>query len=88
NKLSQAPVSNYPNILNSILPSVDINMSISNILKLAIKSKELYSYDIKQLEFPLRDYRDEGQLEKNKTFVVKWNKEANIEGLQSFIYEK
>lgn len=88
NKLSQAPVSNYPNILNSILPYVDINMSISKILKLAIKSKELYSYDIKQLEFPLRDYRDEGQLEKNKTFVVKWNKEANIEGLQSFIYEK
>lgn len=88
NRLSEAPVSNYPNILNSILPYVDINMSISKILKLAIKSKELYSYDIKQLEFPLREYRTEGQLEESKAFVVKWNKEENIKGLQSFIYEK
>lgn len=88
NRLSEAPVSNYPNILNSILPYVDINMSISKILKLAIKSKELYSYDIKQLEFPIKEYRTEGQLEESKAFVVKWNKEENIKGLQSFIYEK
>lgn len=87
-RLSEAPVSTYPSIINSVLPYVDINMSISKILKIATKSKELYNYDIKQMEFPLRDYRDEGRLEKNKAFIVKWDKLANIKGLQYFIYEK
>ena len=27
--------------------------------RVAIKSKKLYNYDIKQLEFPLKDYRYE-----------------------------
>ena len=88
NKLSNMPVSSYPSIVNSILPYVDINMSIPKIIELAIKSKELYNYDIKQLEFPLKDYRYEAKLAKNNSFVVKWDKVENIKELQNFIYEK
>ena len=88
NKLSNMPVSSYPSIVNSILPYVDINMSIPKIIELAIKSKELYNYDIKQLEFPLKDYRYEAKLAKNNSFVVKWDKVENINELQYFIYEK
>ena len=88
NKLSNMPVSSYPSIINSILPYVDINMSIPKIIELAIKSKELYNYDIKQLEFPLKDYRYEAKLAKNNSFVVKWDKVENINELQYFIYEK
>ncbi len=87
-KLSDAPISSYPSIINSLLPYVDINMSLPKILKLAVQAKDLYNYDIKQLEFPLKDYRREGQLEETKAFVVKWNKLENIKGLQRFIYEK
>lgn len=88
NKLSNMPVSSYPSIINSILPYVDINMSIPKMIELAIKSKELYNYDIKQLEFPLKDYRCEAKLAKNNSFVVKWDKVENIKELQNFIYEK
>ena len=88
NKLSNMPVSSYPSIINSILPYVDINMSIPKMIELAIKSKKLYNYDIKQLEFPLKDYRYEAKLAKNNSFVVKWDKVENINELQYFIYEK
>ena len=88
NKLSNMPVSSYPSIVNSILPYVDINMSIPKIIELAIKSKELYNYDIKQLEFPLKDYRYEAKLARNNSFVIKWDKVENIKELQNFIYEK
>ena len=82
------PVSSYPSIINSILPYVDINMSIPKMIELAIKSKELYNYDIKQLEFPLKDYRYEAKLARNNSFVIKWDKVENIKELQNFIYEK
>ena len=88
NKLSNMPVSSYPSIINSILPYVDINMSIPKMIELAIKSKELYNYDIKQLEFPLKDYRYEAKLARNNSFVIKWDKVENIKELQNFIYEK
>ena len=88
NKLSNMPVSSYPSIVNSILPYVDINMSIPKMIELAIKSKKLYNYDIKQLEFPLKDYRYEAKLARNNSFVIKWDKVENIKELQNFIYEK
>lgn len=87
-KLSEAPISSYPNLINSVASHVDVNMSVSKILKLAVKSRELYNYDIKQLEFPLRQHREEGQIEATSAFIVKWDKVENIKELQNFIYEK
>ncbi|MGL5719117.1 MAG: LCP family protein [Paraclostridium sp.] len=87
-KLYDVHITEYPKIINGIMPYIDINMPISRILKLATKSKELYNYDIKQLEFPLDEYRKEAVLEETQAFIVKWNKIENIIKLQEFIYEK
>ena len=46
----------------------------------------LASYDISQLEFPISEYREEGRIGEKGTYVVKWDKNKNIELLHQFIY--
>jgi len=85
-KLSDISISKYPQIAKSILRHVKVNISFDKIINLAFISHELASYDINQLEFPVSKYRKEGNIGENGTYVVKWDKNKNIELLHEFIY--
>ena len=84
--LSNTPITKYASIVKTLVKYVDINISFSKIMKLALISHELASYDIKQLQFPNEKYREEAKLKENKMFVVKWDKKENIKLLHEFIY--
>ncbi|MEG1311493.1 MAG: LCP family protein [Romboutsia sp.] len=85
-QLSNTSISKYPSIITSVLNYVKVNISLDKIMRLAFSAHELASYDIKQLEFPLEDYREEGRLNKDGMYVVKWNLDKNLEVLHNFIY--
>ncbi|WP_270646367.1 LCP family protein [Paeniclostridium hominis] len=85
-KLVELPITNYPKVIKKILPYVDVNISMSKLINLAITSKEIYNYELKQMEFPLEDYRESGRLAKDNSFVVKWNKTENLKKLNDFVY--
>lgn len=85
-KLSNTSITKYPKVIKSVLNHVDVNISIDKIMRLAFSSHELASYDIKQLEFPLENYREEGRLNEDGMYVVKWNIDKNLEVLHNFIY--
>jgi polyisoprenyl-teichoic acid--peptidoglycan teichoic acid transferase len=88
NKLVELPVSSYPKVIQKILPYVDVNISIPKMIRLAITSKELYNYELKQMEFPVLEYRESARLEKDNSFVVRWNKTENLKKLSNFVYNE
>ena len=88
NKLVELPISSYPNVIKQIMPYIDVNLPISKLVKIAITSKELYNYEIEQMEFPISKYRESGKLKKDNSFVVKWDKIENLKILKNFIYNK
>ena len=85
-KLSDVSISKYPQIAKSILRHIKVNIAFNKIIDLAFRAYELASYDISQLEFPISEYREEGRIGEKGTYVVKWDKNKNIELLHQFIY--
>ena len=84
-KLSKVSVFKYPELI-ILLKHVRVNISPDKILDLAIISRDLTNYKIKQLEFPINEYREDGRLECNSQYVIKWRKEENLKLLHDFIY--
>jgi len=87
-KLSNTPITEYPAIIKNIVKNVDVNISLDKITKLAFLSHELGSYEIKQLQFPLKQYREEDRINGDGMYVVKWKEEENLKVLHEFIYGK
>lgn len=85
-KLSDVSISKYLQIAKSILRHIKVNIAFNKIIDLAFIAHELASYDISQLEFPISEYREEGRICEKGTYVVKWDKNKNIELLHQFIY--
>lgn len=85
-KLSDVSISKYPQIAKCILRHIKVNIAFNKIIDLAFIAHELASYDISQLEFPISEYREEGRIGEKGTYVVKWDKNKNIELLHQFIY--
>lgn len=85
-KLSDVSISKYLQIAKSILRHIKVNIAFNKIIDLAFIAHELASYDISQLEFPISEYREEGIIGEKGTYVVKWDKNKNIELLHQFIY--
>ncbi len=86
NKLSNTSITNYIPIVKTVLNYVDVNISLDKIMRLAFSAHEMARYDIKQMEFPLADYREESRLHGDGMYVVKWNIDKNLEVLHNFIY--
>ena len=86
NKLSSTSVTKYPEVMNSILPYVNTNIKPTEIVKLAFTSYKIGLSDIKELEFPVEEYRTGGKLG-NKGWVIQWNKEKNLNILHDFIFK-
>lgn len=87
-ELSNTSITNYPKIMKNVLRHVQVNISLDKLMNLAFSAHELASYDIKQMQFPLEQYREEGQINGDGMYVVKWKEEENLKVLHQFIYEK
>lgn len=85
-KLSKVSVFKYPELIKILLKHIRVNISPDKILDLAIISRDLTNYKIKQLEFPINEYREDGRLKCNSQYVIKWRKEENLKLLHDFIY--
>lgn len=85
-KLSKISILKYPELVKILLKHVKVNISTEKILDLALISRSLTNYKIKQLEFPIDEYRYDGRLKRNSQYVIKWEKEENIKLLHEFIY--
>lgn len=85
-KLSKVSVFKYPQLIKILLKYVSVNISPDKILDLAIISRNLTNYQIKQLEFPVNEYREDGRLKHNSQYVIRWEKEKNIKLLHDFVY--
>lgn len=85
-KLSKVSVFKYPELIKILLKHVKVNISPDKILDLAMISRDLTNYKIKQLEFPINEYREDGRLKRNSQYVIKWRKEENLKLLHDFIY--
>lgn len=86
NKLSKISIVKYPQLIKILLRYVDVNISSDKILDLAIISSNLTNYKIKQLQFPVAEYRQDGRLKKNSQYIIKWDKSENLKILHEFIY--
>jgi len=73
NKLVELPISSYHKVIKEMMPYVGVDISISKLLTIAMISKELYNYEVDQMEFPGAEYREYVTLKKDNSFVVKWH---------------
>ena len=85
-KLSKVSIFKYPKLISILLKYVKVNISYDKILELSIISRNLTSYKIKQLEFPVDNFREDGTLKNNCQYIIVWKKEENIRLLHEFIY--
>ena len=89
-KLSQTSITKYPQLVKDVLTHVKVNISPSEIMKLALTAYKIGSYDMKQLQFPLSQYRSDGKVKfkEGEIMVIKWDKAKNINKLHNFIYKE
>lgn len=85
-KASSAPVSKYPELMDSILPYVKTNFSPSQMLNLGFTVYKIGNFDINQLQFPILEHSTGGNVG-NSGWVLQWDKDENLQILHDFIYE-
>lgn len=86
NKLASNP-GNLMEIGNTILGYTKTNIPPMEIFKLANKVIKMNFNEFPQLEFPLDGHRDGKILNKEKGWVILWDKEYNNEQLKKFIFD-
>jgi len=85
-KVSSAPLTKYPDIMNSVLPYVKTSFSPSEMLNLGFTAYKIGNFDIKQLQFPVLEHSTGGKVG-NSGWVLQWDKYENLQILHDFIYE-
>lgn len=86
NKLSSNP-GDLMEIGNTILGYTKTNIPPMEIFKLANKVIKMNFTEFPQLEFPFEGHRDGKILNKEKGWVILWDKEYNNEQLKKFIFD-
>lgn len=86
NKLAKLSSGDLMELGNTILGYTKTNIPPMEIFKLATNVLKMNSTNFAQLEFPLEGHRDGKILNKEKGWVILWDKEYNNEQLHKFIY--
>lgn len=84
-KIKSSGASQYPNIVNQILPYVETSMSSSEILNLGLSMISSGLSNLEQQEFPLENYR-KGQIINNVWYWV-FDETATKEHVRKYIFE-
>ncbi|HSQ33392.1 MAG TPA: hypothetical protein VLM81_00645 [Peptostreptococcaceae bacterium] len=89
-KISQTSITNYPLLIKDVLNHIKVNISPGEIMKLALIAHKMGSYDMKQFQFPLAEYRSDARVKfkDNDILVIKWDKVKNLNKLHNFIYKE
>lgn len=87
NKLAKLSSGDLMELGNTILGYTKTNIPPMEIFKLATKVLKMNSTNFAQLEFPLEGHRDGKILNKEKGWIILWDKKYNNEQLHNFIYD-
>ncbi len=84
-KIEATPITQWPNLLNEILPLVETNMDKSEILSLGNKVMKVGNTEIEQERFPLD--KDCNGTMINGVYYLQFNEEATVASLHDYIFE-
>ncbi|HSQ87553.1 LCP family protein [Romboutsia sp.] len=87
NKLADSFSSDFIDVGNNILAYTKTNMSPIEIFGLAKKVIKINDSDFDQMEFPLEGHRNGHIINKQKGWVIEWEKDYNKEQLNKFIFD-
>ena len=84
-KIKQTSVTEWPSLLNEILPLVETNMGTSEILGLGNSIMKMGNVQVEQERFPL-DEDSEGTMI-DGVYYLQFNEEATVASLHDYIFE-
>lgn len=83
-KLSQVPISSYPQILSEVLPYLKTSMSSTEILSLSSKATSVISNGLIQSRFPKDDYSEGSMID--GIYYLTFNIEDTKKQIMDYIY--
>lgn len=85
-EFAQKGVETYKKCAEIILNNTKTNISPIEMMNLAYTVLKINDKDIDQFQFPLEEYRNGHIINKQKGWVLEWDKEPNLEALHKFIF--
>ena len=85
NGFKSLPITKYPELVNSVLPYIKTNMRPTRIMSLATTALSIGDLNIKQLEFPMREYST-GGIYGNAGWVWRYDEDKCLPILHDFIF--
>ena len=85
-EFAQKGVETYKKCAEIILNNTKTNISPIEMMNLAYTVLNINDKDIEQFQFPLEEYRNGHIINKQKGWVLEWDKEPNLEAWHKFIF--
>ena len=85
-EFAQKGVETYKKCADIILNNTKTNISPIEMMILAYTVLKINDKDIDQFQFPLEEYRNGHIINKQKGWVLEWDKEPNLEAWHKFIF--
>ena len=85
-EFAQKGVETYKKCAEIILNNTKTNISPIEMMNLAYTVLKINDKDIDQFQFPLEEYRNGHIINKQKGWVLEWDKEPNLEAWHKFIF--
>ena len=85
-EFAQKGVKTYKKCADIILNNTKTNISPIEMMNLAYTVLKINDKDIDQFQFPLEEYRNGHIINKQKGWVLEWDKEPNLEAWHKFIF--
>lgn len=85
-EFAQKGVETYKKCAEIILNNTKTNISPIEMMTLAYTVLKINDKDIEQFQFPLAEYRNGHIINKQKGWVLEWDKEPNLEAWHKFIF--
>ncbi len=76
----------YKKSADILLENTKTNISPMEMLNLGYTIYQINDKEIEQLQFPLEEHRNGHIINKEKGWVLEWDKEPNLDALETFIY--
>ena len=85
-EFAQKGVETYKKCADILLNNTKTNISPMEMMNLAYTVLKINDKDIEQFQFPLEEYRNGHIINKQKGWVLEWDKEPNLEAWHKFIF--
>lgn len=85
-EFAQKGIETYKKCAEIILNNTKTNISPIEMMNLAYTVLKINDKDIDQFQFPLEEYRNGHIINKQKGWVLEWDKEPNLEAWHKFIF--